>query len=54
MIPELNVFYGPEIMIAGIELVSTTSHLTKVDKQILGINVHNTRIKTKRNTIVTK
>ena len=44
MIPEeLNVFYGKEIMIAGIELVSSTYHVTKVDKQIF--DVHNTLIK---------
>ena len=47
MIPEeLNVFYGKEIMIAGIELVSSTYHVTKVDKQIFGrFLVHNTLIK---------
>ena len=46
MIPEeLNVFYGKEIMIAGIELVSSTYHVTKVDKQIFGRFVHNTLIK---------
>ena len=55
MIPEeLNVFYEKEIMIAGIELVSATYCVTKVDKQMFGrfFDVYSTLIKTNESKMV--